>query len=378
MARKSIGVGLIGSGFIARCHVFGYRQMPVAFPGIAAVPRLEIVSDITDDLADRASKQFGFARATSDWRAVVSDPNVDVVDICVPSCLHREIALAAIAQGKTVYCEKPVGLSGSQAHEIARAAVAGRIKSLVGFTYLRNPLMRLAQELIADGTIGKLVSFSGMHNEDYLSDPAAPFSWRCDASIAGKAGALGDLGSHIISIARLLVGEIAEVNCERRTVHGHRRQADGSSRAVENEDEALALVRFASGITGLLSTSRIATGSKMRVGFDLVGSKGALRFDGERLGELQVYTHEDAADREGFRTIYAGPKHLPDGVLLPGPAHGLSFNDLKTIEIRDLMRMVLEGTNPGPDLQDAARIGSIVDAMLLSGNDHRWVAPQFK
>ena len=126
MAQKSLGIGLIGSGFIARCHVFGYRQMPIAFPAVGAIPRLEIVSDITTELAERAAGQFGFARSTTDWKKVVTDPKVDIVDICVPSQLHKEIALAAIAAGKTVYCEKPVGLSGAQAKEIADAAPRGK------------------------------------------------------------------------------------------------------------------------------------------------------------------------------------------------------------------------------------------------------------
>lgn len=377
MARKSFGIGLIGSGFIARCHVFGYRQMPVAFPAVKGVPRLEIVSDVTTDLADRAASQFGFARSTSDWRKVVSDPKVDIIDICVPSQLHREIALAAIAAGKTVYCEKPVGLSSAQAKDMALAAVKAKIKSIVGFTYLRNPLLRLASEIVADGTIGEIVSFAGIHNEDYMSDPDAPFSWRCDASVAGKAGALGDLGCHIISIARVLAGEIVEVNCDLRTVYRQRKLADGRLRDVENEDEASALIRFASGAHGTISSSRIATGAKMRVGFDLVGTRGALRFDGERLGELQLYTRDADGARSGFRTIYAAPSHLPGGALLPGPAHGISFNDLKTIEIRDLVELALGEASPGPDLVEAARIGAIVDAMLESGASRGWATPQF-
>jgi predicted dehydrogenase len=377
MAQKSLGIGLIGSGFIARCHVFGYRQMPIAFPAVGTVPRLEIVSDITTDLAERAAGQFGFARSTTDWKKLVADPKVDIVDICVPSQLHKEIALAAIAAGKTVYCEKPVGLSGAQAKEIADAARGAKVKSLTGFTYLRNPLMELARKIVADGTIGAVTSFSGYHNEDYLSDPDAGFSWRCDASIAGKAGALGDLGCHIISIARLLAGEIAEVNSDLRTVYGQRKTPDGTLRAVENEDEANALVRFENGARGVIASSRIATGAKMRVGFDLVGTKGALRFDGERLGELQLYTREANGDRLGFKTIYASPSHLPGGVLLPGPAHGISFNELKTIEIRDLMQLELGEAMPGPDLAEAARIGAIVDALLESGANRNWVKPRF-
>src|SRR5690606_25676829 len=189
MTRK-LRIGLIGSGFIARCHVYGYRTMLSVFPEAAAQPELELVADMTDDLAKAAAEKFGFRRATGDWRKLVADPAVDIVDICVPSHLHKEMALAAIAAGKHVYCEKPVGLNGGEASEIAAAAARAGVKSLVGYSYLRNPLIAFARKLIQEGAIGEVTHFRGAHNEDYMADPAAPFVWRCDSAIAGKAGAL--------------------------------------------------------------------------------------------------------------------------------------------------------------------------------------------
>src|SRR4051794_36128338 len=175
--------------------------------------------------------------------------------------LHREIAMAAIANGKVVYCEKPVGLSGSDARAVAAAARQAGIHSLTGYTYLRNPMVGLARELIAEGALGDIVLFRGTHNEDYLADPAHPFTWRCDQALAGKAGALGDLGSHIISIALHLVGDIAAVTGETKIVTGERMvgATRGSDERSATTTRRWRLLRFANGVQGYVEASRIAT-----------------------------------------------------------------------------------------------------------------------
>jgi predicted dehydrogenase len=373
-SRRQARIGLVGSGFIARCHVYGYRVMATAFPELGADPVLDCVAELTKPLAAAAKARFGFARATADWRKVVEDPAIDIVDICVPSNLHRPIAEAAIAAGKLVYCEKPVGLSGAEASGIAALAARHGIKSLVGYTYLRNPLMAEAKRLIAEGAIGEPLRFQGVHNEDYMSDPDAPFTWRCDPAIGGAAGALGDLGSHIISLARLLMGEISAVAGRIRTVVEDRPIVAGSTerRRVGNEDEAEAMLTFTSGATGHIGASRVATGSKMRIAFEVTGSQGALRFEGERFNELKLYSRRDPANRQGFRTILAGPSHPPFAGFVPAAGHGLGFNDLKAIEIRDLMALWTGAEAPGPNLAEAARIGRIIDAILASAKTGGW------
>ena len=374
---KRLRIGLIGSGFIARCHVYGYRTMVSVFPEAAAFPDFEIVAELTPDLARAAAERFGFRRHTADWRALVADPAVDIVDICVPSNLHREIALAAIAAGKHVYCEKPVALNGSEASEIAAAASRAGVKSLVGYSYLRNPLVGLAKKLIDEGAIGEVVHFRGAHNEDYMADPAHPFIWRCDPAIAGRAGALGDLGSHIISIARLLVGEIAAVSGQATTVIKERPVGAGAAerRRVGNDDQVQFLIEFAGGATGHIEASRIATGSHMDITYEITGTHGAIQFDGERMNEIRVYSDRDPEDRRGFRTVYAGPAHPPYGNFVPGAAHGLGFNDHKVIEAYELMQVVGAGAPAYPDLAEAARIGRVLDAVLQSSDERRWVKP---
>ena len=373
MARR-LNIGLIGAGFIGRAHVIGYTGQPVIFPEAAAFPVLELLAEATPELAAAGAARLGFRRHTADWRALIADPAIDIVDICVPSNLHLEMALAAIAAGTAVYCEKPVGLDGLEASEIAEAATRAGVASLVGFTYLRNPMIAFAKRLIDDGAIGRLLHFRGAHNEDYLADPAHPFIWRCDPAIAGRAGALGDLGCHIISIAEALCGEIRAVSAMTRIVVKERpvRPGAGEMRMVGNDDQVQFLAEFAGGATGHLEASRVASGSKMDVTFEITGSEGAIQFDGERLGELRLYARRDPADKQGFRTISAGPAHPPYGNFLPGAAHGISFNDLKVIEVQNLMQLVAAGEPTPLDFEGAAHIGRVLDAVLASAAERRW------
>ncbi len=177
---------------------------------------------------------------------LVADPAIDVVDICSPNYLHREMALAAIAAGKHIWCEKPLALDASEAREVSDAAVRAGIRHLIGFNYSCNPLIGLARDLIAAGELGTVTGFSGRYFEDYMADPAVPHSWRCERRYAGS-GALADLGSHLIDMAEVLLGPIDSVQARLETIHRERRvPATGALLPVENEDIALALVRFAS------------------------------------------------------------------------------------------------------------------------------------
>ncbi|MBI1773758.1 MAG: Gfo/Idh/MocA family oxidoreductase [Proteobacteria bacterium] len=374
-APRPIGIGLLGSGFIARCHVYAYHAMPVAFPECGGQPVLELVCDVSEERAEAAARRFGFRRWTTDPSALIKDEAVDVVDICFPSQQHMRLATAAIKAGKHVYCEKPVGLDWHEARALAGLAAKARVKSLVGYNYIRIPLVGFAKRLIEAGAIGRPLSFRGCHNEDYLADPAHPFTWRCERRIAGRAGALGDLGGHIVSIARHLMGEVVAVTGEAKTVIAARPVAPGSKRTrpVENDDEARFLVRFAGGAGGMIETSRIAWGRKMDISFEITGTEGAIRFAGERMNQIELYQKGDSGDRQGFKTVLAGPDHPPYGNFIPAPGHGLGFNDLKVIEVAELMGLVAERRAAGPDFAEAAEISRVIAAVLRSSRERRWV-----
>ena len=282
--------------------------------------------------------------------------------------MHREIALAALSLGKHVLCEKPVGRSSMEAEEVARGAAAAGVTNGVGFTYMRLPLVRHAVGLVASGALGRPVSFRGWHAEDYLADPDAPFSWRLDAAAAGRCGALGDLGWHIVSIARGLCGPVSSVAGLASTAYGTRVLKPGGRerRAVENEDWAAMTATFASGAVGTIEASRIAHGRKMDIGFDLTCTKGSIAFRGERANELEVYRSGGPAGEQGYARVLINGAHPSYAAFLPAPAHGLGFNDVKTIEMREFLLAIHEGRNLGPDLDEALSIARLCEAVLDS------------
>ena len=294
MTRK-LGIGLIGTGFMGKAHALAYGAVRGVFGDIAPL-RLELLCDETPEKAGRMAEQFGFARATDDWRALVTDPAVDVVSITTPNHLHHEMALAAIAAGKHVYCEKPLALTVAQAEEMAEAADKAGVKTIVGYNYIRNPVFTHAQALIAEGAIGDIVHFRGWFDEDYQADPDLEWTWRATHARAGL-GALGDLGCHLVSMAYGLAGPVKSLIADMQTIHKTRVTGDGTSRAaVENEDTATALVRFSNGAHGSLSTSRSAWGRKNRLAWEVHGTKGMICFDQERMNELRLYRNEGPGD----------------------------------------------------------------------------------
>ncbi|MDT8893535.1 Gfo/Idh/MocA family oxidoreductase [Halomonas sp. I1] len=367
--------GLIGTGFMGKAHAIALKAAPTVF-SLPAFPVCELLADVDDEQAACKARELGFSRSTGDWKTLVQDPDVDVVDICAPNFLHKEMALAAITAGKHVYTEKPLALSAADAQEMVEAAEAVNVKTLVGFNYIRNAATQLAREIVHSGEIGKLVHFRGCHNEDYLADPAKPLDWHTRRATAG-AGALGDLGSHILNMAEYLTGQrIGEVCGQLQTVISQRALPDGhdGSSEVENDDQAQALLRFDGGLIGNIETSRVATGRKMGLGYTLVGTKGTIVFDQERMNELQLYKCEGPEGRRGFRTLLVGPEHPDYAAFSPAPGHGLGFNDQKIIEIRDLVAGIVDNRILYPDFREAARVNRMIEAIERSHHEGGWVA----
>ncbi len=367
-----IGIGLIGAGFMGRSHAIALRAVQGIF-GVDIVPSLELLADVDAASAQRAATALGFARATANWQELVRDPAVQLVHVTTPNALHKPMALAAIAAGKAVYCEKPLAATAADAAEMADAAEAAGVVAAVGFNYLKNPMLLAIRDIVAGGEIGEVVSFRGLHAEDFMADPAAPWTWRLDP--AGGHGAVADLGSHILSIARFLCGDIAELCGQLATVHRNRPLPSGGARAVAVDDQARALLRFASGATGSVEASWVATGRKMTLAFEVTGTRGSVAFDQERMNELQLHATGQLAGREGFRTILSGPAHPPYGKFCPAPGHHLGFNDLKTIEAHAVLEAVAGGTPFMPDFREAARIQATVDAIVRSAHERAWIVP---
>jgi predicted dehydrogenase len=368
---KRFKVGLIGSGYIGRAHSIALQEVGAVFPDVTT-PVCEVLADRDAAAAAKSAAEMGFARSTGDWRELVADPAVDIVDICSPNYLHKDMAIAAIAAGKHVWCEKPLALDAVEAEQVAKAAERAGVVHLIGFNYSLNPLIRLAQSMIAEGAIGTPMGFSGRYFEDYMADPAVPHSWRCVRRLAG-AGALADLGSHLIDMAEVLLGPIESVFASLETMHATRRlPATGEMLPVENEDTARGLVRFGRGFGGSFEISRVATGFKCGLAFTIFGSLGSLSFDQERMNELRYYGSADPPGRRGFRTILAGPEHPDYAHFCPAPGHGLGINDLKVIEARNLLRAAAGGPPARPGFDVGLRVQRVMDAMERSHASGAW------
>jgi len=369
---RSLRFGLIGTGFMGKAHAIALQSVGTVFPEVPT-PILECLVDRDSRHAKQLANAWGFHRSSDDWQALCSDPDIDVVNICTPNNLHKDMALAAAAAGKHIWCEKPLGLTDPEAKEIWQAAEQAGVRTSMGFNYMCNPLIALAREIIESGEIGDIFNFRGSYQEDYLSDPQAPFSWRCLRS-QGGSGALNDLGTHLINMAEYLLGPLSAVYGSLATVHTHRTDpASGESRKVENEDIAQVLVRFERGTVGTMEISRVGTGKKCGLDFEIHGSKGALMFDQERMNEIRLFRNSDPATQSGYRTILAGPQHPDYANFCPAPGHGLGINDLKIIEARNFLQSIASNTPIHCDFANGWRVQAIVDAVELSHRDQQWV-----
>ena len=369
---KELGIGLIGTGFMGKAHAFAYRAALAAFPDIP-VPRLEMIADVNADLAARAAHQYGFARSSGDWRALVNDPRIDVVSITTPNTLHKEMALAAITAGKHVHCEKPLSPSLADSAAMVAAAEKAGVVTQVGFNYIKNPLLKQARDMIAAGELGEITGFRGIHAEDYMHDPESPYSWRIDP--VGGPGVVADLGSHVICMARFLLGPVTQVSADVRTVVKSRPVAKGAKerRDVLVDDVARLIVEFERGCGGTIEANWVATGRKMQLGFEISGEKGSLVFTQERLNELLFYRAGGDARTSGYVKIEAGPQHPPYGEFCIASGHQLGFNDLKTIEMGEFLRAIGAGAKASPDFREAHEIQKVVEAAVASSKGREWV-----
>jgi predicted dehydrogenase len=381
---EDIHIGLIGTGGMGKAHATAFANVPLVFGNEPGRPVLEIVADIEAKALEKWARDFGFARWTTDWRKIVEDSRVDVVDITTPNSLHAEMAIAAAEAGKHIYCEKPLATTSADAARIVAAVEKSGAISIVGFNYLKNPAQAFARQLIEAGDLGEITLFRGTFDQDFLANPDVPFSWRLDRTLAGT-GALGDLGSHTIAFAQFLIGNILEVcgvnatRIQERIVpltgsgYAATAQSDGQRRAVENEDIMEFLVRFENGAIGTIGTSRIGMGRKLGLTYEIHGTKGSLFYTQERMNEIQLYRHTDPDREKGYKTIYIGPEHPGYKAFFGLAGIGLGYNDQKIIEAHDLITAIALHAPAQPDVRFAYQVNKVIDAVDLSCRERRWV-----
>jgi predicted dehydrogenase len=365
-----IGVGLIGTGFMGKCHALAWNSVGTVF---GDVPEIKLVhlGEANDELARKKGREFGFAKASGDWRAVVNDPEVDIVSVTSPNQFHPEMAIEALKAGKHVWCEKPMAPAFAEAQAMTQAARAAGKVAVLGYNYIQSPAIRHISQLLDEKIIGDVDLVRIEMDEDFMADPEALFFWKHEA--ASGYGALDDFAVHPLSLISKLFGRVSRVMCDMAKPYADRAVAGGGRREVETYDIASILMRLENGIAGTLLVNRSAWGRKGRIAIQIFGSKGSILFDQERFNELQLYVTSDRATEQGYRTILIAPHHKPYDKFVPAPGHGLGFNDLKTIECRELISR-LEG-KPAHivDFDEGLEIERTVHAMARSFELSSWV-----
>ena len=369
MSRPVLNIALIGSGFMGRAHALAFAAADRTFD-LPRAPRVTILADRDLPTATAAAASLGIPRASGDWREAIADASIDMVAIATPNLLHAPIATAALEAGKAVYCEKPLATTIAESEAMVATATATGLPTAVGFTYLYNPMIVLARELIASGEIGEVTAFRGIHAEDFMASADAPFNWRCEPEQAG--GALADIGSHIIAMAQHLVGDIASVSGRLHTAYPTRRDAEGKARAVMVDDQMDAVVAFAGGATGTLAASWIASGHKMGLAFEVSGTKGSIVFTQEQFNELKLF-RSGPGRTNGFTTICAGPEHGDYGAFCPASGHQIGYNDLKTIEVKAAVEAAAGLPSAAKSFADALAVEKVADAIRRSHREGVWV-----
>ena len=367
---KVLKIGLIGTGFMGKTHVYGFAIADRVFD----LPhRLELVSvaDVSEELAQSAARSLGFERATSNWLDLINDKDLDLISITSPNAFHKEMAIAALKAGKHVYCEKPLAPTLEESEEMVCVAGQSEGRTQVGFNYLSNPMLVVAQDLIKSGELGDIISFRGIHAEDYMCGAESFYTWRHEP-IGG--GVLADLGSHILATAEFLLGPISKVLGDCVTVIPFRKTENGERREITVDDIYRSYLKFATGVTGSIEASWLATGRKMKHDFEIHGTLGSIAYSQERLNELHFFSKKDKQGHQGFRKIEASPEHEPYGRFCVAPGHQLGFNDLKAIEISKFIRAI-EGTEPEPfNFESGHRIQLLVESIRNSSIENVWVS----
>lgn len=387
--RSELRVAMIGYGFMGAAHSQAWRTAPRFFD-LDAEPVMATIVGRNPQALEAARVKFGWGSSSTDWRSVIDDPTIDIVDICTPGSSHVEIAIAALAAGKHVLCEKPLANTVEEAELMvaaAEAAASRGVRSMVGFSYRRVPAIGYARQLIADGALGDIRQVRALYLQDWLSDAEGPMTWRLDKSQAGS-GSLGDIGAHAIDLVQHLTGaELDAVSgtlatfVTERPLLGETVGLSGTASEERGEvtvDDAAWFTAkltggLADGAIGAFEATRYATGRKNALRIELSGSRGAIAFDLESMNELEVYDATAPAGKQGFtRIIVTEPEHPYMSAWWP-TGHGIGYEHPFSHQVRDLVQAITGGTDPEPSFADGLQVQRVLRAVEASAaNGSAW------
>jgi predicted dehydrogenase len=382
---REINVALIGCGFMGKSHSNAYRSVRLFFPDGPAYPRQKVICGAPGEDVQRFADAYGWEEASWDWEAVIARDDIEFVDIVTPGKLHAPIAIAAAGAGKHVSCEKPLANTLQEAERMADAVEAAGVRNLCSFNYRRVPAVALAKRLIEEGFLGRIFHWRAVYLQDWIVDPSFPLVWRLVKSEAGS-GALGDIGAHIIDLACHLVGPIAKVSAATETFITERPLLAGATGGlgataasemgtVDVDDAAVFITRFENGALGAFEATRFAPGGLNKNAFEINGSEGSIRFNLERMGELEIFSRHDPSHIQGWRTVQVTDKSQPYmAAYLPG-GHHIGWEHTFINSVYDMLCAITQGTEIRPSFRDGCYVQRVLDAVLRSAEKGSWEAP---
>ena len=380
---KTLNVGMIGYKFMGRAHSNAWLKADKFFD-LKARPVMQVICGRDRTGVSQAARRWGWNQFVTDWRDVVNDPAIDIVDINTPNDAHADIAIAAAKAGKAVLCEKPLALDVPTAKRMADAVKKAGVINMVCHTYRRIPAIAQMKKMIAAGDLGKIYHYRARYAQDWIVDPQFPLVWRLQGKVAGS-GSLGDIGAHVIDFGRYLVGELDEICAILETFIQERPLmtaqdglvAKGSDKMgkVTVDDAALLIGRFKNGALANIEATRFALGRKNGIQVEVNGSKGSLVFDFEDMNRLKYFNNADPADRKGFRDIIVtegGGVHPYAGAWWP-PGHIIGYEHTFVHAVADFVNAVADKKPVQPDFQEGLANQIVLAAIEKSAQTHRWV-----
>ncbi|UXN21483.1 Gfo/Idh/MocA family oxidoreductase [Curtobacterium flaccumfaciens] len=380
--QQRLRVAMVGHGFMGAAHSQAWRTAPRFFD-LGAEPEMAVVVGRDPERTEAARQQYGWQAASTDWRAVIADPDIDVVDVVSPGSSHVEIAIAALQAGKHVLCEKPLANTVAEAEAMTAAADAARaqgVRAMVGFSYRRVPAIAFARQLVQDGRIGTVRQVRALYLQDWLADEDGPMTWRLDKSLAGS-GALGDIGAHAIDLVEHVTGaSLATVSGTLETFVTERplmAEGVGLSGTASSErgqvtvdDAAFFTARLdggaADGAIGTFEATRYATGRKNGLTLEISGSEGAIQFDLEAMNELRLYESNAPAGEQGFRRILVTEPEHPYMAAWWPTGHLIGYEHTFSHQVKDFVDAIVAGTDPSPSFADGLHVQRVLDAVERS------------
>ncbi len=382
MSKRVLNIGLIGYQFMGKAHSNAYRQANHFFD-LPAEINMHTICGRSEAAVTKAAETLGWKNVETDWRKVIANPEIDVIDISTPGNLHAEIAIAAAKAGKAVWCEKPIGNTLSEAKAMMDAVLEAKVAHAVFHNYRKAPAVALAKKMIMEGKLGTIYHFRAVYLQDWIADPNFPLVWRLQKKVAGS-GTHGDINAHIIDLGRHLVGEFDEV-CgllhtfiKQRPLAGEIDANLGAKASQEMgevtvDDAAMFLAKFKNGALGTFEATRFAVGRKNKNSFEINGSKGSIVFNLEKMNELEYYNNDDPADLQGFRLIQATDGNHPYAGHYWPVGHIIGYEHTFVNLVADAVTNMVEGKPISPDMVDGYENQRVLDAVERSHDSRTWV-----